>query len=186
MKKNTLFGIGLTTGAIALAAALVTVQAAGSEGRRAWLDQQASQQAGQQGRGGRGGRIGPDGPGGRFGGALAGLSLSEEQRTKVAEIQRASRDQAAPVEQELRALEKELHRELFADARDAGKVGDLSAKVGALRQQLAALNIQTSGSLADVLTAEQRATVREREGRAGPGRGGPGRGGPNRGFGRLR
>jgi Spy/CpxP family protein refolding chaperone len=156
--KKTLFGIGVATAVIALAATLATAQGA---------------------RAGRGG--GPDGRGGRFGGPLAGLNLSEDQRARVADIERAGRDEAAPIEKDLRVAQNALHCELFADARDAGKVGDLSARVLALQHQLADLHVKTASSLADVLTAEQRATVRAREGRSG----GPGRGGPGRGFGRF-
>jgi protein CpxP len=181
MKKNTLLGIGVTTAAVALAATLVTAQGGGDAGRRGGSDQQVGQQArGGRGQGGRLGRMGPQGPGGRFGvGGLAGLDLTEEQRTKVVALQRAAREQAAPVEQELRTAQRDLHRELFADARDAAKVAELSAKIAGLDKQLADLHVATTGSLSDVLTAEQRATMRERGGR------GPGRGGPGRGFGRF-
>jgi Spy/CpxP family protein refolding chaperone len=164
------------TTAVALAATLVTAQTR-TPGRRGAPDQQVGQQMrGGRGPGGRPGqmgqmwRMGPQGPGQRFGGALAGLDLTDDQRTKVVAIHRGAREQAAPVDQELRVVERDLHRELFADARDAAKIADLSAKVAALRKQLADLHVTTTGSLADVLTADQRATVRERGGRGGRGR----------------
>ena len=169
MKKHTLIGIGVTTSAIALAATLVTAQIGASGGRRGGSDQQI----GHQSRGGRGpaGRIGPLGRGRAFGGELAGLNLTDDQRAQVSEIRRAGRDQAGPVEQELRAAQHALHRELFADARDAAKVADLSSKVAVLQKQLAELHVKTASSVADVLTAEQRAAIRERGRRGGPGRG---------------
>ncbi len=159
MHTKTLSSIGIAAAAVVLAASLVTAQTSGG------------------GRGPGGGRLGPQGPGGRFGGGLAGLNLTEEQRTKVAALQRAGREQAAPVEEELRKIQGSLHREIFADARDAAKLAELSARGTTLQKQLADLHVKTATSLSDVLTAEQRATMREREGTGG---------GPGRGFGRLR
>jgi Spy/CpxP family protein refolding chaperone len=168
--KNVLFGIGVTTVAVALAATLVMAEAGGGANGR----DESDQRVGQQARGGRGG------PTGRFGFGVAGLNLTEEQREKVSTIQRAAREQAAPAEAELRAAQRDLHRELFADGRDAAKIADLSANVAALQQQLADLHVTTTSSLSDLLTDEQRAIVRARDGHGGPGRGGPGRG-----FGRF-
>lgn len=169
MKTNTLFGIGVTAAAVALAVSLVTAQGNGPARRNG-----ADQQAGQQARGGRGGgdRLGPQGPGGRFGGGFAGLKLTEDQRAKVTEVQRAARERAMPIEEELRTAQRALHRELFADSRDAAKIDELSAKTATLQKQLGDLQIRTTSAVSDLLTAEQRATMREREG----GRGGPGRG----------
>jgi Spy/CpxP family protein refolding chaperone len=100
------------------------------------------------------------------------LNLTAEQRSKIADVQRAAREQSAPVEAELRTTERSLHRELFADSRDSAKIAGLSAKVSTLRQQLADAHVRTSTAISDVLTAEQRASIREREARGrGPGRG---------------
>ena len=162
MKTQRLFGVGVTAAALALTAALVTAQATQDQGRGGKPEQRAGQQ-------GRGGRIG-----GPMGGPLGVLNLTEEQRTKIAGLRRAEREEAGPVETELRTAETALHRELFADARDGGRVADLAAKVTSLQKQLTDLRVKHSASLSGVLTPEQRATLREREGRGGGPRGGRG------------
>lgn len=154
MKNKSLIGLGLTAAVVAFAAGLVTAQGRG--GARLG---QPGQQLGSKGPGGRG----PLGRGGPFGIGFAGLNLTEEQRSKVSDIQRAARAEAASVEEELRTTERSLHRELFADTRDAAKIADLSAKVSTLRRQLAEAHVRTSTAISDVLTAEQRASIRDRE-----------------------
>jgi len=96
-------------------------------------------------------------------------------------VQRASRDQAAPLEDELAFVRKSLHRELFADKRDSAKITSLSARVIALQKQLADVHVKTATSVSDVLTEKQRETMRLGDGRDG-GRMGRGRGdsGPQR------
>ena len=170
--KKKLIGVGVVVTALSLAAVMVTAQG----------------QAGPQARGGRGmpGRgMGPQGSG-RIGPGFASLDLSEEQRTKIAAIHKAARGQTAPLEDELRTNRTALHREIYSDARDASRIAELSAKIATTQTQLAQLHIKTEAAVADVLTAEQRATLRSSEGRGGaPGpRGGRGRGprgaGPHR------
>ena len=164
MKTHTLFGMGATAAAVALAATLVTAQSGQDQGRRGGPEQRA----GQQGRGGR--------MGGPLAGPLVGLNLTAEQQTKVAELRRAGREESAPIDKELNTAQAALHRELFADTQDTAKVGDLAAKVTALQKQLVDLQVKNSAALSAVLTPEQRATMREREGRGGGPRGGrPGR-----------
>lgn len=136
---------------------------------------------GARGRGmamGRGRGNGPQGPGAgrRAGpGELAGLDLTADQRGTIEQLHRAARDQGAPFEDELQFTQKTLHRELFADKRDASKIAALQTRISALEKQLADLRIKTATGVADVLTAEQRETMRLVDGRAGgPGRGRPG------------
>ena len=130
---------------------------------------------------GRGGGMPGRGRGPGAGGGFAALSLTEEQRTKVTDLHRAERDQATPIHDELQLARKSLQRELFADKRDAGRIRDLSSTIATLERRLSDLHIKTSTSVADVLTAEQRETMRLQDGR----RGGPqGRGA--RGIGRQR
>lgn len=141
---------------------------------------------GQQ-RGPRAGRGGPGMGQGRpragRGGFLA-LDLTDDQRTKVTDLQRAMRDQTAPLRDELQFARRTLHRELFADARDDAKVKGLVEKIAALEKQLTDMHLKQATAVSELLTPEQRETMRLR-GRQGPGpfagRGpgrGPGRGGP--------
>jgi Spy/CpxP family protein refolding chaperone len=115
------------------------------------------------------------GAGGRGVGGFAALDLTEDQRAKVEDLHRAGRDQAGPIQDELDLAHKTLHRELFADNRDAAKVSTLTAKIASLQRQLADLHVRTASSVADVLTAEQRETMRLRDGRGGGMGRGPGR-----------
>jgi Spy/CpxP family protein refolding chaperone len=129
------------------------------------------------------GQVGPR-MGRRGGGGLAGLDLTDEQRATITDLQRATHDQAAPLQDELAFARRTLHRELFADARDDATIASLAKQVAALDQQLADLHLKQATAMAGLLTPEQRETMRLREGRgrghgAGPaGRGGRGRGGP--------
>jgi Spy/CpxP family protein refolding chaperone len=202
-----LIGIGLTVAAVSAGAAFVSAQSRDQGPEQAGqaigqVDQGPGRPAGpgrgmgpQQGRrggaqfgrgpgmmGGRGPAMAGRGQGMRgFGAGLAALNLTDEQRTKVTDLHRAERDQAAPIQDELQLARKSLQRELFADKRDAGRVRDLSSTIAKLEQRLSDLHIRTATSIADVLTAEQRETMRLREDR----RGGPGARGP-RGIGRGR
>ena len=133
---------------------------------------------------GQGPGMGRGGPGRGSLGPLGALDLTEDQRATITDLQRASRDQAAPLENELEFVQKSLHRELFADKRDSGKITTLSARASALQKQLADGHVKTATSISDLLTETQRETMRLSEGRAGRmGRGGgePGRMRPARG-----
>ena len=164
MTTHTRIGLGITAIAVALTATLATAQSGQTQG---------TQDPGR--RGGPEQRMGPQGRGGRMGGPmgpLAGITLTDEQRTKVAELQKAAREEYQPVQNVLSTAQPALHRELYADPREAAKLGDLAAKVTGLQKQLIDLDIKQSSALSAVLTAEQRATVREREGRGAGPRGG--------------
>jgi Spy/CpxP family protein refolding chaperone len=110
----------------------------------------------------------PPGPGIRRG--PAALDLSDEQRTKIADLARAARDQAAPLRDELQFTRRTLHRELFADKRDDAKVSSLTTKIATLEKQLSGLRVKTAAAVADLLTPEQRQKARLLE--PGRGRGG--------------
>ena len=149
--------------------------------------QQLGPQAGRGGqmmRQGRGQGLGPQGPARGAGGRFAALDLTDDQRTKITDLQRATRDQAAPLEDELEFAQKTLHRELFADKRDNAKITTLTAKVATLQKQLADLHVKSSAAVADLLTPKQRETMRLMDGRGGGQGRGPG--GPMNGRGRVR
>jgi Spy/CpxP family protein refolding chaperone len=98
----------------------------------------------------------------------AGLGLNDEQREKVRDVQRATRDQAAPIEDELLFTRRSLHRELYADKRDNAKVTALAAKIAGLEKQLSDIHIKQAMAVADLLTPRQRETMRIGAGPNGP------------------
>jgi Spy/CpxP family protein refolding chaperone len=84
---HRLFGIGAVIAAVILAAGLAIAQSP---------DGQDQANAQTQRVGPRGGRGGPmAGPG------LAALNLTDDQRAKIEEIRRATRDQVAPLEKQI-------------------------------------------------------------------------------------
>ena len=128
-------------------------------------------------RGGRPDGAGPQDPTRGSGLGPAALDLTQEQRTQITDLQRAARDQAAPLEDELVFARRTLHRELFADARDNAQVSNLSEKIATLERQLADLRTTATVAMADLLTPEQRETMRlmgDRRGGLGRGPGRPG------------
>ncbi|MEO8480614.1 MAG: Spy/CpxP family protein refolding chaperone [Acidobacteriota bacterium] len=152
-----------TTMAVAMAAGTGFAQRGGGppEGSGA---PRAGQPGGDGGPGrvGRPGRPGPGARGGRFGrgGQLGGLDLSDNQRTQARGILLKSRDEAAPVVDQLQLARKELRREIFADNRDGGKIKDLSAKVDSLQKQVSEIRLKARTSIAGLLTPEQRMQMR--------------------------
>lgn len=121
---------------------------------------------------------GPDGgprrggPGGGRGGGLAVLrdaNLSDEQKAAIKAIRDA--DQAPGPDLTLEGrLRRELQAELFADAPDAGKIAALQQQLNGSQSARLARQIATDQKIAQVLTAEQRAKVRERLSRRPPAR----------------
>jgi Spy/CpxP family protein refolding chaperone len=108
---------------------------------------------------GRGG-LDAMGPGAGRGAMFAQLDLTEDQRRAIETIERATRDQAAAVTDELELARKTLHREVFADKRDAAKITALGTKVTTLEKQLFDLHLKTQAGIADLLTPAQRETMR--------------------------
>lgn len=98
----------------------------------------------------------------------AGLALNDDQRQKVRDTQRSTRDQAAPLEDELLFTRRALHREIYADKRDNTKVTALAAKVAGLEKQLSDIHIKQAMAVADLLTPRQRETMRIGAGPNGP------------------
>lgn len=131
----------------------------------------------QGGRGPGGAAQGPGrgGPGrggpGRFGGPmLEALDLSDDQRSKIQEIQRSSREAVGPVVEELATAQRALHLAAFADARDDGEIAKLTSTIANLEKQLLDQRVKTEIEIAGVLTAEQREKVRAGRGRQGSSR----------------
>ena len=108
-----------------------------------------------RGQGGRG-----MGPGAGRGGMFARLDLTEDQQRAIQTLERATRDQTAGITDELDLARKTLHRELFADKRDAAKITALGTKVTTLEKQILDLHLKTQAGIADLLTPTQRETMR--------------------------
>jgi Spy/CpxP family protein refolding chaperone len=111
---------------------------------------------------------GPDGqrmrggPGGRgYFALLRGADLTEEQKAAIKAIREAdaSAQQGPPVEGRLR---RELQAEIFADAPDAQKIATLQQQLAESQAARLSQQIATDQKIAQVLTAEQRARIRER------------------------
>ena len=113
-----------------------------------------------QERGGPGGvRRGPGGRGGPMF-ALRGLDLTDEQRAQIRTIQQEERgDQRPPADM---PLHRQLQAALFADVPDATLIGALQQQLVQAQAARLATQIAVEQKIAQVLTGEQRAQVRER------------------------
>ena len=122
--------------------------------------------SGAQGPGREPGRRRPGGPGfGREMALLRGADLTDQQQAEIEAIRDAARDvQAGPPADA--ALRRQLDAELFADAPDAGKIAALQEQLIRSQGQRLAKEIATAQKIVQVLTAEQRAKIRERLGAA--------------------
>ena len=111
---------------------------------------------------------GPEGPrrgGGPGGGRgdfalLRDANLSDEQKAAIKAIRDAERvSPDLPADARVR---RELQAEVFAEAPDAQKIAALQQQVLQAQAARLARQIAVEQKLAQVLTAEQRATIRER------------------------
>ena len=165
------------TAGLAIVAGAVVVDAHREHGDRAALtgDQaRVGRGFGWQGGRGPGGMQGPGrgGPGrggpGRFGGPmLEALGLNDDQRAKIQEIQRSSREAGGPVMEELATARRALHLATFAESRDDGEIAKLTSTIANLEKQLLDQRVKTDLDIAGVLTTEQREKVRTGRGRDG-------------------
>ena len=119
----------------------------------------------------------PGGPGG-FGrggvAALRGVDLTDEQKAAIKAIHEAERqDRTGPPADA--TLRRELEAEVFAEAPDAQKIATLQQQLAQAHSERLAHEIAVKQKVAAVLTAEQRAKIRERLSQAPPERRGPGR-----------
>ncbi|MGH9371969.1 MAG: Spy/CpxP family protein refolding chaperone [Vicinamibacterales bacterium] len=118
--------------------------------------------AGAQGPGRGPGFDGPRGGFGRGGGqALRGIELTDDQKEQIKAIREADGEvrQGPPVEVQ---LHRQLQGEIFADAPDPQKLTALQQQIGQAQSARLAKRTELEQKIAQVLTAEQRATVRER------------------------
>ena len=112
----------------------------------------------------RGRAPGPGGPRG-FGrgsmGLLRGIELTDDQQAQIKAIHDAERQerQGPPPEA---ALHRQLQAELFADTPDAAKIAGLQEQLAQAHTAMLAKQVEIEQKIAQILTAEQRAAIRER------------------------
>ena len=112
------------------------------------------------------------GPGGAGVALLRGADLTEEQKAAIKAIRDAeqSAQQGQSSEGQLR---RELQAEVFADNPDTQKIASLQQQLAESQSVRLARQIATEQKIAQVLTAEQRAKIRERLSKAPADRRGP-------------
>jgi len=112
------------------------------------------------------------GPGGVGVGLLRGADLTEEQETAIKAIRDAEQSarQGQSSEGQLR---RELQAEVFADNPDTQRIASLQQQLAESQSARLARQIATEQKIAQVLTAEQRARIRERLSKAPAERRGP-------------
>ena len=122
-----------------------------------------AQQSGDSPRG-RGRPGGPGGPGGFGRGGVAvlrGVDLTDEQKASIMAIHDEQR-QARTGPPADAALRRDLEAEVFAEAPDAQKIATLQQQLVQAQSERLAHEIAVQQKVAAVLTADQRAKVRER------------------------
>jgi Spy/CpxP family protein refolding chaperone len=114
------------------------------------------------------------GPGGGRGeiALLRGANLSDEQKAAIKAIREAEPPAANGSIAEPR-LRRELDAELFADAPDTQKIATLQQQLAETHSARLARHVAVQQKIAQVLTAEQRANIRERLTQPLPDRGRP-------------
>jgi Spy/CpxP family protein refolding chaperone len=112
------------------------------------------------------------GPGGAAVALLRGADLTEEQKAAIKAIRDAeqSAQQGQASEGQLR---RELEAQVFADTPDTQKIASLQQQLTESQSARLARQIATEQKIAQVLTAEQRARIRERLSKAPAERRGP-------------
>jgi Spy/CpxP family protein refolding chaperone len=125
-----------------------------------------AQQPGMPGDGPRQRGFGP-GPGRGGIAMLRGLDLTDEQKAAIQAIHEAERPaQAGPPADA--SIRRQLDAEVFADVPDAQKIASLEQRLVQAQRQRLAHEIVVQEKVAQVLTPEQRASVRERLAQGAP------------------
>jgi len=99
---------------------------------------------------------------GRRPGIFAALNLTPDQRQRIVDTIKTYRPKIQPIRQQIRASREQLGQALFADQQDAGQIASLRSSLDGLRAQLAGLATSRLSDISQVLTADQRATIRNR------------------------
>jgi Spy/CpxP family protein refolding chaperone len=132
-----------------------------------WAQDQPPAQGEHVRRGGRG-FGGPGGPGGRMGGPMSGFALggvmrdlTDAQREQVKAIHERHAERIRPLAERARAA-----REAINNAVTSGNVGNLQAlsiEVGNAETELTFAQAQVQSEIFNVLTAEQKQKIAERQ-----------------------
>ena len=126
------------------------------------------------------------GPGMMGYGALNGLDLSDEQRSKIDKIFDAERKQHWGIMGQMLEAQNKLRDLYNADQPDPKKVGAAYGQIAKLRQQMLETHVQASNQVQQVLTKEQREQLQQWRrggwgwGQRGPAAGRPGAAGPGK------
>ena len=119
---------------------------------------------GPGGPGGFGG-FGAGGPGRGGIGALRGVELTDEQKASIKaihEAERSARDASGDNRRPAAQAHRELEAEIFADSPDPQKIASLQQQIAQAQSAALAERTSTMQKVAQVLTAEQRAGIRNR------------------------
>ena len=92
---------------------------------------------------------------------LRGADLTEEQKAAIKAIREAEQPTGEGPSVDAR-LRRELQAEVFADSPDVQKIASLQQQLAESQSTRLARQIATEQKIAQVLTAEQRAKIRER------------------------
>lgn len=116
-------------------------------------------------------RGGPDGPNNRpqgpiekgLGLNLAGVELSDDQKTQVQQQMREFQLNTAELRQKLQFAEQDLRREMRNETADQAVIDSLWADIADLKQQFGQARTNHVLALKGILTPEQLATIQENE-----------------------
>jgi Spy/CpxP family protein refolding chaperone len=114
---------------------------------------------------GQGVRRGPGGRGGGFLFGLRGVDLTEEQRARIRAIHEAERQGGSSTGRRGGAdagLRATLQAELLADVPDAHRIAELQQQLAEAHAAHLAREVAIQQKVAQVLTADQRAELRDR------------------------
>ncbi len=92
---------------------------------------------------------------------LRGLDLTDQQQEQVRAVREAQRGTREAALENLR-LHRDLRSEIFAEAPDPQRIAALQQQITQEQADRFARQLETEQQVAQVLTTEQRATVRER------------------------
>lgn len=130
-----------------------------------WAQDQPPAQGEHMLRGGRGFR-GPGGPGGRMGGPMGGAfgvmrDLTDAQREQVKTIHERHAERVRPLAERVRVAREAIHNAVMSG--NESNLQALSIEVGNAETELTFAQAQVQSEIFNVLTAEQKQKIAERQ-----------------------